>query len=66
MGTFVIVLNYAWPMVKMGLDDDFKLVLSLDLLSKFLDYEGFSFSLDVFIETAQMLVREFEELIKAN
>jgi len=58
--------NYAWPMVKMGLDDDFRLVLSLDLLSKSLDYGGFSFSLDVFIETAQMLTKEFEEIIKAD
>jgi len=58
--------NYAWPMVKMGLDDDFTLVLSLDLLSSELSFEGFSFCLDVFVETAQMLTRELAEMIKAK
>lgn len=58
--------NFAWPMVKIGLDDDFGLVLSLDLLSSSLDSEGFSFCMDVFVETAQMLTTEFEDIIKVK
>ena len=62
----VLRFNYAWPMVKIGLDDDFRLVLSLDLLANSLDFNGFSFGLDVFVETAQMLALEVENVIKSE
>lgn len=54
--------NFYWPLVKVGLDDDGFVVLALDLPISGLTYDSFEFALDVFTETAQMLVAELPEL----
>jgi hypothetical protein len=57
--------NFAWPMVKVGLDESFTIVLAIDLYQIGINYNTFAFALDILTETAQMLTGELREVIKA-
>lgn len=57
-------LNFAWPIVKLGLDEDFEIILALDLYNSNVDYNTFAFGLDILTETAQTLVYELGDVIR--
>jgi hypothetical protein len=62
--TLLLRFNFAWPMVKIGLDEEFSVVLALDLPRKAITYDAFALGLDIFSDTAQMLADELSEVIK--